>query len=89
MPHKILVIDDEDLVLRSLSKLLKREGYEVQISLSPKKAVEMAAQEDFDLIVCDIRMPEMSGTDTIKKKFVKFQKRQFPRYLLQATPKIQ
>lgn len=67
MAKKILVIDDEELVTKSLLKLLKNEGYTAVIARSGAEAVEKAKQMDFDLIVCDIKMPEMDGIETIKQ----------------------
>lgn len=67
MSNKILVIDDEGLVTKSLQRMLKIEGYDVIIANSGKEAIEKVKTLDFDLIVADIRMPELSGIDTIKK----------------------
>ena len=66
MAKKILVIDDEELVTKSLRQLLKQEGYEVTIAKSGKQALEKVKEEEFNLIVCDVRMPEMDGIETIK-----------------------
>lgn len=67
MSKKILVIDDEELITRSLFKLLSNEGYNATVVRSGKEALEKVRKVDFDLIVCDIRMPEMDGVETIKQ----------------------
>lgn len=67
MPKKILVVDDEGLVTTSLQRLLKKEGYDVVIANCGKEAIEKAKEIDFDLIVADIRMPELNGIDTLKE----------------------
>lgn len=67
MAKKILVIDDEELVTKSLMQLLKKEGYKVTIAKSGKQALEEVKKKDFNLIVCDVRMPDMDGVETIRK----------------------
>lgn len=65
MSKKIIVIDDEPLVLKSIGKLLEIEGYFVTTSGSGKEALSIIDQEEIDLVVSDIRMPNMNGVETI------------------------
>lgn len=67
MAKNILVIDDEELVIQSLRRLLKREGYEVCVVASGKEALEKIRELDFDMVVSDIRMPELDGIAIVKK----------------------
>ncbi|MBU2044631.1 MAG: response regulator [Candidatus Omnitrophica bacterium] len=67
MPKSILIIEDEQLITKSLSRLLKKEGYNVAITNSGREALEKIRNEDFDLIVSDIRMPDLDGIETIKE----------------------
>lgn len=67
MQKNILLIDDEELVIKSVSKLLKKEGYEVTVCRSGAEALDKIREAQFDLIVCDIRMPTLNGIDTIKR----------------------
>jgi CheY-like chemotaxis protein len=67
MAKKILVIDDEELITKSLLKLLSSEGYNVTVVRNGKDAIEKVKTDDFDLIISDVRMPEMDGIETIKK----------------------
>lgn len=67
MAKKILVIDDEELVTKSLIKLLKNEGYVAIVAKSGQEAVEKVKGEDFDLIISDVRMPGMDGIETIRQ----------------------
>ena len=67
MPKNILVIDDEKLITESLKRLLKKEGYNAEIAKSGKEALEKVKKIDFDLIISDVRMPEMDGIETIKQ----------------------
>jgi len=65
MEKKILVIDDETMITKTLQKLLKKEGYDATIVPSGTQALEEVKTNDFDLIVIDIRMPQMDGIETI------------------------
>lgn len=67
MQKKILVIDDDRLILMTLKRLLIREGYEVITALSGWGALRRMEEDGFDLIISDIKMPEMDGIETIKK----------------------
>lgn len=66
MAKKILVIDDEGLVTKSLRKLLKKEGFDVTEAKSALEAIGKVKEMDFDLIVSDVRMPGMDGIEAIK-----------------------
>jgi CheY-like chemotaxis protein len=67
MAKKILIIDDEELVTKSLQKLLRKEGYDITISQSGQLAVEKVKTQDFDLIISDVRMPQMDGIETVEE----------------------
>lgn len=67
MPRNILLIDDDKDVLKSLDKLLTREGHKVTAIDDSLKAVDIAKDNNFDLIITDIRMPNLNGIETIKK----------------------
>lgn len=66
MAKKILVIDDEGMITKTVGNLLRREGYGVEVCNSGLQAQEKTQNKDFDLIVADIRMPSMDGLETIK-----------------------
>ena len=61
------MIDDEELITKSLLNLLNNEGYNTTVVRSGKEALGKVRKVDFDLIICDIRMPEMDGIETIKQ----------------------
>ena len=67
MIKNILIIDDEELVTKSLLKLLRKEGYAAVIARSGQEAIEKVKETNFNLIICDVRMPEMDGIETIKQ----------------------
>jgi len=67
MAKRILIIDDEELITKTLLKLLNAKGYEAEVAKSGPEALEKVRQADFDLIISDVRMPEMDGIETIKQ----------------------
>ncbi|MCX7959257.1 MAG: sigma-54 dependent transcriptional regulator [Deltaproteobacteria bacterium] len=58
---KILFVDDDFEFTNMLSTFISMEGYEADSSNSPKKALNLIKDNDFDFIITDIRMPEMDG----------------------------
>lgn len=64
--RRILVIDDDPLVGKSLKNLLENNGYETQVASIGLAALDLASRERFDLVVTDIRMPGMNGIETLK-----------------------
>ena len=60
---KVLLVDDEASILSVLSVLLKAEGYEVLPVDNGEKAIELIKSTPFDLMISDIRMPEMRGDE--------------------------
>ena len=72
MGKKILLIDDDKLVLLTVKRLLIREGYVVITALTGAGAMRRMEEDSFDLIISDIKMPGMDGVETVKKirKFV-------------------
>ena len=67
MTKKILLIDDDDLVRRSLESLLKRNGYAVVTASSAAEAISQAQIILFDLVVTDVRMPGDNGIIALEK----------------------
>jgi len=77
MPKHILVIDDDHLVAKSLSKLLEKEGYNIICTENSHNALVLLSDTDFDLIITDIKMPGMDGIKmaTIIKDTLKLNKK--------------
>jgi len=63
---KILVVDDEDSIRQSLSDVLKDEGFEVMLASNGKESLEMLDSNLPDLVILDIWMPMMDGTEVLK-----------------------
>ena len=66
MLKNILLVDDEELVIKSMKKMLGKEGYNAVAAGGGKEAITEYKHSDFDLIVCDVLMPEMDGIETIE-----------------------
>lgn len=64
--EKILIIDDEKSILDLLKVVFKKEGYQVATVLSASKALELIKEENFDLVLSDIKLPEMNGLEILK-----------------------
>lgn len=64
---KILVVDDEQLLVKGIRYNLENEGYEVETAYDGAAAVELARTGRFDLIVLDLMMPVLSGTEACMK----------------------
>ena len=65
-PMKILVVDDEEIMLKFACDALKSQGYQVAGALSAQDALKKVQEEKYDFILTDIKMPEMDGVELIK-----------------------
>ncbi|MDH4222665.1 MAG: sigma-54 dependent transcriptional regulator [candidate division Zixibacteria bacterium] len=64
---KILVVDDELVVCKSVQRILLPEGFEVESALSGQEALEKLSQESFDMVITDLKMPGMDGMELLAK----------------------
>ena len=83
---KLLIIDDERSILELLSTVFTKEGYEVETSLSASKALDLIESQNFDLVISDIKLPEMSGMEILRK--VKLKKPELPFVMITAYGSI-
>lgn len=60
---KILVVDDERVIVKGIKFNLEHEGYQVEVGYDGEQAVELARQGDFDLVLLDLMMPELDGLE--------------------------
>jgi two-component system, response regulator, stage 0 sporulation protein F len=67
MAEKILVVDDEENMLRLFKRALGREGYQVVCAASGQAALEMASRDTFSLAIVDIELPGMDGIGLMKR----------------------
>ena len=65
-PISVLIIDDDDSVRSSLSSYLEDSGFDPLTASDGKQGIEIFGQKDVDLVLVDLRMPEMDGYEVIK-----------------------
>ncbi len=68
---RVLIVDDDEGIVVSVARILKRNGMEAECYTSPLKVVEVLGREGsrrrYDLFIVDIQMPDMKGTELISK----------------------
>ena len=67
MSEKILIVDDEKDILVMLRRHLELEGYNVFVAESGEEAMELMFKHFFNVVICDIRLPNCDGKDLLKK----------------------
>jgi len=63
---KILVVDDELIVCESCKRILEEEDYEVEMALGGREALEKMRANSFDVVITDLKMPEIDGMEILK-----------------------
>ncbi len=63
---KILVIDDEQIVLDSVGRILSEEDYDIETTLRGTEGRALAVQNDYDIVLTDIRMPDIGGMRVLR-----------------------
>jgi two-component system NtrC family sensor kinase len=63
---RVLVVEDEPTVARLIADVLEDEGFEVDILLDGREALERAAREAYNLVICDMKMPGLDGQNFYK-----------------------
>lgn len=67
MDVKILVVDDEQEIVDMIVRNLKLEGYNIEGLTDPEEALERIKEENYQVVITDIKMPELSGVDLLKE----------------------
>jgi CheY-like chemotaxis protein len=67
MAKRILIVDDDEMVLIAVNELLKSEGYEVHTASRGIDALERLDRSEYDLLILDIIMPEMDGFELCRR----------------------
>lgn len=63
---RVLVIDDERIVLDSITKIMKEEDFEVDVTLSGREGLEWAVNKNYDVVLTDLRMPDIGGMRVLR-----------------------
>jgi CheY-like chemotaxis protein len=66
-PPRILVIDDETEIREAIAQALTLDGYDVETALDGREGATLVCRNPYDLIFCDLRMPEMDGRGLYKE----------------------
>jgi DNA-binding NtrC family response regulator len=69
---KILIIDDEEKIRTLLSRIISLEGFDVEVASDCKMGLNKLDREDFDVVLCDVKLPDGNGVEFTKKIKVKF-----------------
>lgn len=64
---EILVVDDEEVALKNLCYVLKKEGYKVSAAKSGKQALALLEQQEFALVLTDLKMPQVDGMQVLSR----------------------
>lgn len=67
MTKRILIVDDDEMVLMALEELLKPEGYEIDPVASGAEALKELEEDGYDLLMLDMIMPEMDGLELCRR----------------------
>lgn len=67
MSEKMLIIDDDEIVLRSCRRIFENQGYEVISTSDPQEGLALASQKSFDVILVDWMMPGLDGMDVVEE----------------------
>lgn len=64
---RLLVIDDEEIIIKSCKRSLSPEGYIVDTALSGREGIELFKANHYDLVIVDLKMPEMNGIEVMRQ----------------------
>ncbi len=67
MNKRILIVDDEEVIRKFLKIHLNKQGYEVTEAEDGEKAIDRIGERKFDLIICDVMMPNKTGWEVVKE----------------------
>ena len=80
---KVLIVDDEKAIRNTLKEILEFEGFETEEAEDGPTAIQkFMATNDFDVVLCDIKMPKMDGTGLFKAMIVGIDERFQPDHIL-------
>jgi len=74
----ILVIDDEEILVKTFTRLLKMQGYHPVVASGSDEALAKVRENDFNLILSDIRMPGRDGVETMQEIYAYYTKQSKP-----------
>jgi DNA-binding response OmpR family regulator len=66
MPNRILIVDDDPMVLQFVDLVLTQHGYAISTAAASDTALQVLGRESFSLVLLDVRMPGMTGLDILR-----------------------
>lgn len=67
MPETMLIIDDDEIILKSCRKIFESEGFEVTTTTNPQEGLNLVSQKTFDVVLVDWMMPGFNGMDVVEE----------------------
>ncbi|MBN1793918.1 MAG: response regulator [Candidatus Omnitrophica bacterium] len=67
MAKTVMIVDDEEIIIRALLRVFRDEGYNILTATNPKEALDTVSSNHIDLIISDKRMPDMDGVELLQK----------------------
>jgi len=64
--HRILIVDDDDTIRKTLKAILEDEGYTVDLAATGQEAIQKTEENAYDIALLDIRLPDMEGVELLK-----------------------
>jgi len=64
---RLLIVDDDEDILRNLERILRLKGYETDIARTGLEAIEKTRRNFYNLVLLDIKLPDMEGTELLRK----------------------
>ena len=74
---KILVVDDEKLIVKGIRFSLEQEGMEVDCAYDGEEAIELARKTEYDMVLLDVMLPKHDGYEAVSYTHLDVYKRQF------------
>lgn len=65
--NSVLLIDDEEKLRQLLQRIIRLEGFDVQEAASGQAALKKLASQDFEVVLCDVKLPDSNGVDLVKQ----------------------
>jgi DNA-binding NtrC family response regulator len=69
---RVLVVDDEEVMRKLMTKILEKAGYTVHTAAGGNEARQLLAEYQFDMVLSDVKMPDMNGFDLLKEIKAKY-----------------
>ncbi|RJS91059.1 response regulator [Candidatus Bathyarchaeota archaeon] len=71
---RLLIVDDDETILRNLERILQMDGYEIDTARTGLEAIEKSKTNFYNLVLLDIKLPDMEGTELLRKMHETFPK---------------